>query len=288
MLKFLLSFLILATSIVMFAQNIYIGIYVNDIDMSTNIKYNIKGGVRIDSVLENSPASKAGLKKDHIIWKIDNQLVTNEEEFQKALSKYKPNDKVLFTVKNNHRTQVHTVNLQNRNTLLQDLYIYNFIQNPWLFIGFDVQKLDSQLAAHFNQKNGLLIVDVRDHSLALTNGFKVGDIITYVNKVPVNKEEELSRQLALGITKQPISVDVVRDNKQMKINLNLTNNKVLNFQDQLDAVYIIGPDIFDNELYIYSQTKIDHILKQTDSEIEQEIQRLESEIQGLKRKIKKK
>ncbi|HPK41391.1 MAG TPA: PDZ domain-containing protein, partial [Candidatus Cloacimonadota bacterium] len=68
----------------MFAQNIYIGIYVNDIDMSTNIKYNIKGGVRIDSVLENSPASKAGLKKDHIIWKIDNQLVTNEEEFQKA------------------------------------------------------------------------------------------------------------------------------------------------------------------------------------------------------------
>ncbi|HOQ79649.1 MAG TPA: PDZ domain-containing protein, partial [Candidatus Cloacimonadota bacterium] len=173
-------------------------------------------------------------------------------------------------------------------TLLQDLYIYNFIQNPWLFIGFDVQKLDSQLAAHFNQKNGLLIVDIRDHSLALTNGFKVGDIITYVNKVPVNKEEELSRQLALGITKQPISVDIVRDNKQMKINLNLTNNKVLNFQDQLDAVYIIGPDIFDNELYIYSQTKIDNILKQSDSEIEQEIQRLESEIQGLKRKIKKK
>ncbi len=288
MLKFLLSFLILATSVVMLAQNIYIGIYVTDIDMSTNIKYNIKGGVRIDSVLENSPASKAGLKKDHIIWKIDNQLVTNEEEFQKALSKYKPNDKVLFTVKNNHRTQVHTVNLQNRNTLLQDLYIYNFIQNPWLFIGFDVQKLDSQLAAHFNQKNGLLIVDIRDHSLALTNGFKVGDIITYVNKVPVNKEEELSRQLALGITKQPISVDIVRDNKQMKINLNLTNNKVLNFQDQLDAVYIIGPDIFDNELYIYSQTKIDNILKQSDSEIEQEIQRLESEIQGLKRKIKKK
>jgi len=272
MLKFLLSFLILATSIVMFAQNIYIGIYVNDIDMSTNIKYNIKGGVRIDSVLENSPASKAGLKKDHIIWKIDNQLVTNEEEFQKALSKYKPNDKVLFTVKNNHRTQVHTVNLQNRNTLLQDLYIYNFIQNPWLFIGFDVQKLDGQLAAHFNQKNGLLIVDIRDHSLALTNGFKVGDIITHVNKVPVNKEEELSRQLALGITKQPIYVEIVRDNKQTKINLNLTNNKVLNFQNQLDAVYIIGPDVFDNELYIYSQTKIDNILKQSDSEIEQEIQ----------------
>ncbi|HPM02904.1 MAG TPA: PDZ domain-containing protein, partial [Candidatus Cloacimonadota bacterium] len=134
----------------------------------------------------------------------------------------------------------------------------------------------------------LVIVDIREHSLALTNGLRVGDIITNVNSNVVQTEDDLSKQLAWGIKKQPIVLDVIRKQKHIKVNLNLTNNKIRDFKNKSDEVYIIGPDIYDSELYIYSQGKINQILKQSDTEIESEIQRLESEIQGLKKRIRNK
>ncbi|MDX9977043.1 MAG: PDZ domain-containing protein [Candidatus Cloacimonadales bacterium] len=286
MLKQILIFLALAISSVLTAQNIYIGVYVREPDLPTLLKFNLKGGVIIDSVMKDSPASKAGLKKNQIIWKIDNHVLTNEEDFRQKLKEYNENDKILFTVKDNYKTMLFTVEAESRNTLLQDLYIYNFIQNPWLFIGFDVQPLNQKLANHFKQKNGLVIVDIREYSLAQSNGFKVKDIITSVNNVLVHTEEELSKQLAVGLTKQPILVEIIRDSKPIVIELNLTNKRVVDFQEIPDAVYIIGPDIFDNELYIYSQSKINSLLNKSQSEIEQEIQRLEQEIQGLRKRIK--
>ncbi len=270
------------------SQHIYIGVYISEIDKNMINHFKIKGGVRIDSVLHNSPAHKAGLKKNYIIYKIGDQPVNNESDFQRILSGFKPNDKIAFTVKNKSGSHIYTLNAKNRNTLIKDLYIYNYIQNPWLFIGIDVQKMDTQLANYLKYDKGLVIVDIREHSLAVTNGFKVGDIITHVNSNPVDTEEELSRQLAWGIKKQPIVIDLIRKNNRLRINLNLTNNKIKDFNKRPDEVYIIGPDIYDSELFIYSHSKINQILKQSDTEIEYEIQRLESEIQGLKKRIKKK
>ncbi len=288
MTKIIISALMLVFCSILLSQNIYIGVYISEIDKPTMIKHHLKGGVRIDSVLQDSPAEKAGLRKNHIICKIDDQLITNESDFQRVLASYKPNDRILFTVKTNKRTQIYTINAQNRSALLKDLYIYNYIQNPWLFIGIDVQKMDEQLSEYFKHNKGLVIVDIREHSLALTNGLKVGDIITHVNSNVVQTEDDLSKQLAWGIKKQPIVLDVIRKQKHIKVNLNLTNNKIRDFKNKSDEVYIIGPDIYDSELYIYSQGKINQILKQSDTEIESEIQRLESEIQGLKKRIRNK
>ena len=85
------------------SSNIYIGVYVREPDLPTLLKFNLKGGVIIDSVMKDSPASKAGLKKNQIIWKIDNHVLTNEEDFRQKLKEYNENDKILFTVKDNYK-----------------------------------------------------------------------------------------------------------------------------------------------------------------------------------------
>lgn len=270
------------------AQSLYIGIYISDMDKATQAKLKLNGGVRIDSVMANSPAQKAGLKKNQVIIKIDNHLINNESDFQKALQHYKANDRILFTVKHHQKTQVYSINTQNRDNLIKDLYLYNYIQNPWLFIGIDVQAMNEQLYDYFKVKNGVLIIDIRDHSIALKNDLKVGDIITHVNNHPVNNEDQLTKQLAQGLRNQPIVLNIIRKSKHVKIALDLTNKKLNNLKANPDEVYIIGPDIYDSELYGYSQSKINQVLKQSDSEIESEIERLESEIQGLKKRVKKK
>lgn len=287
-LKYIICYSILLICVALSSQPIYIGIYISELDRNNLKKHDLTGGVKIDSVMTDSPAQKAGLRKNQIIFKIDNHRINNEKDFQRVISTYQPKSKILFTVKSNKKTKVYSINSANRNSIIKDLYLYNYIQNPWLFIGIDVQAMNPQLSQYFNVRNGLLIVDIREHSIASKNNFQVGDIITKVNNVRVNNENELTRQLAWGLKNQPIMIDVIRKHNAHRIALDLTNKKGKKMNINKGDVYLIGPDIYDNELYKYSQDKINKILNQSDTEITTEIERLENDIQTLKKKIKKK
>ena len=52
---------------------------------SLNLPKDVKGGVMIDRVLANSPASKAGLKEMDVIVQLDDEKVTNMIELRKYL-----------------------------------------------------------------------------------------------------------------------------------------------------------------------------------------------------------
>lgn len=67
--------------------------------IDTNLTNNnsIIKGVIIESVLENSPAFKAGLLKDDIITKINNQIIENVAEFRYYLYKKAIGDKIKIT-----------------------------------------------------------------------------------------------------------------------------------------------------------------------------------------------
>ncbi len=286
--KIILSFSFLLLFMLLSGQAIYIGVYISEVDQALLKRNNLSGGVRIDSVMSDSPALKAGLRKNQIIYRIGNNAINNERDFQRVLASCKPKTSIVFYVKSNNKSKVITINPDNRSSAIKDLYLYNYIQNPWLFIGIDVQAMNPQLSDYFKVKYGLLIVDIRDHSIASKNGFQVGDIIIRVNNNRVFNENDLTKQLAWGLQNQPIVIDLVRKQQQIRLNLDLTNKKAAKLNIKKGDVYLIGPDIYDNELYKYSKDKITSILNQSDTEIESEIERLENEIQSLKKKIKKK
>ena len=58
-------------------------------------------GVRIGSLIEDSPAMKAGLKAGDVIMKVDNEDVKDLNSYTAILKKYKPGEKAVFTVKSN-------------------------------------------------------------------------------------------------------------------------------------------------------------------------------------------
>jgi predicted Zn finger-like uncharacterized protein len=55
--------------------------------------------LEITDVYENTPAEKAGLEPGDIIVRIDDQKVSNREDFADEMKRTKPGDKLLFEVK---------------------------------------------------------------------------------------------------------------------------------------------------------------------------------------------
>ena len=101
----------------------YIGISMLDLTNSfylwqagISVPENVKAGVAIYTVENNSPASKAGLKKGDIIIKIGDNKVENLAEFRYRLYKSSPNDKIKVTYVRDGKEQTTTVTLgENRN-----------------------------------------------------------------------------------------------------------------------------------------------------------------------------
>lgn len=82
----------------------YVGIEMLDLNNEINlwragilIPENINGGVAIYSVVEGSPADKAGLKKGDIIVKLEEKDVDNLADFRYELYKHSPNSEISVT-----------------------------------------------------------------------------------------------------------------------------------------------------------------------------------------------
>lgn len=270
----------------LFADNAYLGIYISDLKPELLKAHGLTGGILVDSVLSDSPAKKHGLVKNSIIYQLNNWQIRNEKDFQRALTSCQAYQmiKIYAVIKNQKR--VLNVKLGKRDDLYKELYLYNYVQNPWLFIGIDIEPLNRQLARFFSVSSGVLVTNIRDHSIASKNGLFVGDVITHINQNAVNSENDLSRQLALGLKKQPIVISVIRKKVHLEIKLDLTVKK--RKTGSSDDIYIIGPDMYDSELYRYSKEQVNQILNKSNVEIENEIERLENEIDVLKQKIKSK
>ena len=76
----------------------YIGITGSAIDEYDAQRYNLPQGVYVDSVGEDSPASKAGLQKADIITKIEGKEVTTVDQLNRIKYNYNVGDKVKLTV----------------------------------------------------------------------------------------------------------------------------------------------------------------------------------------------
>ncbi len=284
-LKIIIMYLVFSVSSIIFAQSAYLGIYVSELlekDLHSN---NLVGGIKVDSVLSDSPAKKNGLRKNAIIYQLNQLPINNENDFQKAISNCKAHQIILIYALFNNQKKVYKIKLGSRDNLYKELYLYNYIQNPWLFIGIDIEPLNKQLAKYFSVTSGVLVTNIRDHSIAKQNGFYVGDVIIAINNYPINSENDLTRQLAFGLEKQPILVNIIRKKQPILLKLDLTNKKKKSSNNNED-IYIIGPDVYDNELYRYSKEQVNQILKKSNTEIENEIERLENGIEVLKQKIR--
>jgi len=241
-------------------------------------------GIKIVEIVPGSPAETNGLILNDIIYQINNDIIRNEADLQRIIAKKQPGDVINIHISNSKQQFTKRVTLSSRNALYQDLYIYNYIQNPWLFMGIQVETISTSLAGLLNLEKGMVITSVRDKSIAESQGLEPGDIVISVNGIITSDENTLTDALTKGLQNQPMRFRIWRNSQTITKEVDLSNNITHNISEQ-GQVFIKGPDIYDDELYTYSKERINSILNKTKSERELDIDRLENEIFQLRQML---
>ena len=235
----------------------FLGVSTEDITNENMAHYGLREvrGVGVTEVVKDSPAEKAGLRKDDVIVRFDGESVTSVRKLTRLVSESSPDQTVRITVSRGGAEQELTATLtkhQMENVFGTDkifggnlprvLRGDNGVQvfpspnwppsingssgdEPWVFmigganrrIGVSTQTLSKQLADYFGARDGgILVTSVTENSPAAKAGLKAGDVITAIDGEKVTSPGDLTRVLGKKETGD-VSLTVLRDHNTRTI-----------------------------------------------------------------------
>ena len=214
------------------------------------------GGARITSVIEESPAAKAGLKKGDVVVSMNGDRVAGPATLTEMIHAAKAGDSVRFEVMRDGKSQSVTAELAERKArfrviapgfegawsaedarrlaedasrMAEQYRALELEQLPELGrmrvmlgggprLGVELVRTTPELRAHLGapEDHGVLVGKVLPGSAAEKAGIKVGDVITRVDGSEVSSAGGIV-ELISGKAGQGIDLEVVRDRKTVKV-----------------------------------------------------------------------
>ena len=233
----------------------YLGVHAENISRENMGRYNLNQvrGVGVTQVIKDSPAEKAGLRKDDVILRIDSENVNSVRKLNRLISEMAPDHNIRVTVsRNGAETEITaTVGKRNNSSFAGDVFpggsklwkwerpdmnAFKFetpLFHPPHFpdvqggafllgngrrIGVSSIQLTKQLADYFGIAGGkgVLVTGVTDDGPAAKAGVRAGDVITAIDGEPVDSPGDLSR--VLNRKKEgEVSLTVIRNKSQQTI-----------------------------------------------------------------------
>jgi membrane-associated protease RseP (regulator of RpoE activity) len=213
----------------------FLGVHVEDVSKENMSRYGMRDvrGVGVTEVVKDSPAEKAGLRKDDVILRFDGESVTSTRKLTRLVSESSPDQNVRLTISRGGSEQEISLTLAERKGMNQ---IFNSKIGDKLFkidknnfpkikdgdgnfvfslgmhrrIGVSTQPLSKQLAEYFGVSEGILITSVTENSPAAKAGLKAGDVITAVDGEKIDSPGDVSRIINKK-QEGSVSLTVVRD-----------------------------------------------------------------------------
>ncbi|HEV8370647.1 MAG TPA: PDZ domain-containing protein [Pyrinomonadaceae bacterium] len=197
----------------------FLGVYAEDISKENMGRYNLNQvrGVGVTRIVKDSPAEKAGLRKDDVILRIDGETVTSVRKLNRVVSEIAPDQTVRVAISRGGAEQELSATMGRRNNsdAFQGLLRGNpgtwewegpslnmGHDGPWTFafagsrrIGISTTALTKQLADYFGVAGGrgVLVTSVSEDGPAAKAGVKAGDVITAVDGETVDASGDISR-----------------------------------------------------------------------------------------------
>jgi serine protease Do len=232
----------------------YLGVSTEDVSKENMARYGMRDvrGVGVTEVRKDSPAEKAGLRKDDVILRFDGESVTSVRKLTRLVSESSADQTVRVTISRGGAEQEVSVTLAKRdfNGLLRakigdDVWknidkdfpkiemgnLGKLGDGTFVFpfgnrrIGVSTQSLSKQLAEYFGVKDGgALITSVTENSPAAKAGLKAGDVITAIDGEPVTSPGDITRVLNKKETGD-VSLTVVHDKSMRTVTLTPEKNE---------------------------------------------------------------
>lgn len=228
----------------------FLGVYAENINRENMGRYHLNTvrGVGVTQVVKDSPAEKAGLRKDDVILRIDGETVNSVRKLNRLVSEMAPDHSVRITVSRGGSEQEVTATIAKRNTssFARDLFkgepkVWKWEGDPkiWKFegplfrrgdlpdnggalsfllgnsrrIGVSTMQLNKQLADYFGVADGVLVTSVTEDGPAAKAGVRAGDVITAIDGEKVDSPGDISR--AINRKKEgDVTLTVIRNKSQ--------------------------------------------------------------------------
>ena len=235
----------------------FLGVGTEDISKENMARYGMREvrGVGVTEVMKDSPAEKAGLRKDDVILRFDGEPVTSVRKLTRLVNESAPDQNVRLTISRGGSEQELSATLSKRK--MDTIFSGSFPrimrgdnedgvrvmpngnwppsigggESPLVWtlganrrIGVSTQNLSQQLADYFGVKDGgVLITSVSDNSPASRAGLKAGDVITAIDGEKVTSPGDITRALGKKETGD-VSLTVVRDKNTRTITVTPEKN----------------------------------------------------------------
>lgn len=223
-----------------------IGVSIRDIDSTDKAKS--AAGVVIESVDDNGPASKAGVKAGDIVVEFDGERVRSVRQFTRLVAETPEGRSVTAAVmRDGQRVTVSLTPASGSSFSWNDSGEWKYLDNLRSFkmappppkppvaprpalpptferffwsstnqLGISAMTLEPQLAEYFGTKEGVLVSAVTTDSAAAKAGLKAGDVITSFNGNPVDSPSDLRTSIR-GLEGGEFTLGIIRDKKAMTL-----------------------------------------------------------------------
>ncbi len=173
-------------------------------------------GVRVGRVVPNSPAEKAGLQAEDIIFEFNGKPVYSVKRLQWLIRKVEAGTKISLQYSRNGES----ISANAQFPVIGAHQTTQMHPSPARTVmGVAMQSITYGLREYFGvpENVGILIVEVKKGSPADTAGIKVGDVITKIEKTPIRDLSDVYRALDALDPGTKISVEFIRKNASQTV-----------------------------------------------------------------------
>lgn len=247
----------------------FLGIYAGEVNKGNMKQYGLSEvrGVVVSRVVEDSPAARAGIRKDDVILRFNGEEVTSIHKLNRLISEVAPDHTARLTISRGGQEQEISVTMARRENFPRSFQLtvpdqgldrlgddlgrlqndmpnrenFSFVFGARRRLGVGVSPLTKQLGEYFGvpEGRGVLITSVTADGPASKAGLKAGDVITDVDGNRIERIADLTRELNRK-GEGEVTIRVIRDKSQRSFKITPEQGTGFNFEPEINITPQVG------------------------------------------------
>jgi serine protease Do len=246
----------------------FLGIYPEEVSAANMKQYGLSTprGVAVGRVIKDSPAERAGLRKDDVIVRFNGEEVTGVRKLNRLIGEVAPDHAARLTILRGGAEQEISVTLTKREGFPREFGMtvpkgeldrlgsdlgrlrdmpgredFSMVFGHTRRLGVGAQQLTGQLADYFGVPGGrgVLITSVNEGGPAAKAGLKAGDVITAVDGASIERVSDLMRELGRK-TEGEVTLQIIRDKSQRTFKLTPERSQSFDFGPDFNITPQVG------------------------------------------------
>jgi serine protease Do len=196
----------------------YLGVYLQEIteDLKQALDLASLDGVLISDVVDNTPASKAGLKSGDVVEEFDGKKVDDLQSFRMQVASTKVGKKVAVKILRDGKTHVVNVTIGEYPDQLSEVDIKDEKQNT---LGLTVINVSDMQAQRYNLEasTGVVVISVEPDTPSSDARIAVGDVILAIGKKKIDDIKDYQSEVAKLQDGKPVIFQIQRKERKLYV-----------------------------------------------------------------------